>query len=78
MPELLHNHIIVRVNLIFNVSASKTQATYACASQRLGCSWARIIQVDGDAFALPESLKALKQAEAGLLPKPLLEAQDDV
>ena len=75
MPELLHNHIIVRVNLIFNVSASKTQATYACASQRLGCSWARIIQVDGDAFALPTSLQELKKAETALLPKKPEEAQ---
>lgn len=76
MPELLHNHTIVRTQLLFNVSINKTQAMYACAGQRLGCSWARVIQVDGDAFVLPGSLQTLKLAEADLLPKKLEEAQD--
>ena len=69
MPELLHPHSIVRTQLVYNVSVNKTQVMYACAGQRLGCSWVRVIQVDGDILMLPESLQELKKAEATLLPK---------
>ena len=71
MSELLHNHSIVRTQILFNVSINKTQVVYACAGQRLGCSWGRIVQVDGDAFALPQALQELKKAESALMPKAL-------
>lgn len=67
MPELLHKHVPIRATIIYNVHADKTQIIYICASQKLGCSWSHIIQLDGD--PLFGRVGGLKQAEAALSPQ---------
>ena len=69
MAELLHPHIIVRVQTMYNVSIGRTQVVYACASQQLGCGWGRVIQVVGDVLVDEPAREELKKAEAALSPK---------
>ena len=69
MPELLHPHVILRVQTVYNATLDMTQVVYACAAQRLGCSWGKVIQVTGDVLISDDSRDKLKAAEAALTPK---------
>lgn len=69
MPELLHPHVIVRTQVLYNVSMNRSQTIYVCASQKLGCGWGRVIQVVGDVLLDPLAQAELTKAEVALAPK---------